>query len=400
MHQSLTAQDRQRLEHYHILLGISKDLVSNHDLGRMLEKITGTACELSNAEAASILLYDDRVKELYFQTATGLDEPVLHGLSVPLEGSIAGWIVKNKEKAIINDVHADPRFFEGVEKKTRVITRSLAGLPLLIQDKVIGILEVINHKNGGFTEYDIEILSILSSQAALAIENTRLFQQSDQISELVHEIRTPLSSISTAAFLLQESSVDDEHRLSFSKTIYSEAQRLSDMATTFLDLARLESGRTSFKPSWFNLKELVSEVLNIFSTRTANTDIELITKISDHHPELFADREKIKQVFINLISNAMKYNQKSGYIMISSEMIGNDHHIYVKDNGIGMSDVIVKHLFEKFYRAHNTEDKIQGTGLGLSICKKIIENHNGQIAVSSVLGEGTTFEIWLPGKDH
>jgi signal transduction histidine kinase len=392
--------NKSRLEHYQQLLDISKDLVSNHDLSTMLNKITATACELSNSEASSILLYNERVKELYFQSATGLDEPVMHGLVVPLDGSIAGWVVKQGKTVLINDVHNDPRFFEGIEKKTQIITRSLVGIPLIVQEKVIGILEVINHRNGGFGEYEIEILTILGTQAALAIENTRLFQQSDQISELVHEIRTPLSSISTAAFLLQQSEVSKDQRLSYSKTIYSEAQRLSDMATTFLDLARLESGRTSFKPSWMNLKVLVDDILEIFLTQTEESGIHLTTSIKSEYPEIYADRDKLKQVFINLVSNAIKYNQKGGHIIISADLIENEHLIIVKDDGMGMSPEIVNHLFERFYRSHRTEDQIQGTGLGLSICKRIIENHNGRVSVKSEPDFGTEFEIWLPFKAH
>jgi signal transduction histidine kinase len=366
----------------------------------MLNKITATACELSDSEASSILLYNERVKELYFQSATGLDEPVMHGLVVPLDGSIAGWVVKQGKTVLINDVHNDPRFFEGIEKKTQIITRSLVGIPLIVQEKVIGILEVINHRNGGFGEYEIEILTVLGTQAALAIENTRLFQQSDQISELVHEIRTPLSSISTAAFLLQQFEVTNDQRLSYSKTIYSEAQRLSDMATTFLDLARLESGRASFKPSWINLKDLVDEVCEIFLTQTEDYRINMITTVPTEYPDVYGDRDKIKQVFINLVSNAIKYNQKGGHIIISADLIENEHLITVKDDGLGMSPEIVKHLFERFYRSHRTEDQIQGTGLGLSICKKIIENHNGRISVKSEPNFGTEFEIWLPYKAH
>ncbi len=393
-----TDQDLRRLEHYQRLLDFSKDLVSNHDLQNILDKITLTACELSNAEAASILLYDDGVKELYFQSATGMEEPVMRGLVVPLEGSIAGWVIKHGKRVMINDVQNDPRYFEDIEKKTRVVTRSLAGIPLIVQDKVLGILEVINHMSGVFGEYEMEILGVLGNQAALAIENTRLFQQSDQISELVHEIRTPLSSISTASFLLQQPEVDKDRRVALSTTIYSETQRLSDMATTFLDLARLESGRASFKPSWFNLIELVNEVIDVFSTRTDSSGIELISSIPSQYPEIYADRDKLKQVFINLVSNALKYNQKGGHIEISTNSIDGEHHIIVKDDGLGMSSETVQHLFEKFYRAQKTEEKVQGTGLGLSICKKIIENHNGRISVTSTQGIGTEFEFWLPLK--
>lgn len=395
----MNANDNERrLEHYQKLLNIFSELVSNHDLQNILDKITKVACELSNAEASSILLYNDRVKELYFQSAVGLDTPVMRGLVVPLVGSLAGWVVEHGKYVNINDVQNDPRYFDGIEQKTKVITRSLAGIPLIVDGNVVGILEVINHRNGGFSPYDIEILTILGAQAALAIENTRLFQQSDQISELVHEIRTPLSSISTAAYLLQQPEVNHDQRMSYSNTIFSEAQRLSDMATTFLDLARLESGRAAFKPSFFSLYDLVNEVIDVFRTRIDQAGIILTSTISETHPMVFADRDKIKQVYINLVSNALKYNKPGGQILVSADLAENEHHLSVKDNGFGMSQESVDHLFEKFYRAQKTEDKIQGTGLGLSICKKIIENHNGRISVKSNLGIGTEFEIWLPVK--
>lgn len=231
-----------KLEHYQQLVEISKELVTNHDLPSLLTHIVQAACGLSDAEASSILLYNDTTKELFFQAATGLEEPLMRGIVIPLEGSIAGWVVKNHAAVNIPDVHNDVRFFSKVEQASQVQTRSLAGLPLSSQGKVIGVLEVINKKGSHFSDYDIEVLSVLVMQAALAIENTRLFQQSDQISELVHELRTPLSSISTAAYLLQQEIVPDDQRINLSKTIYTETQRLSELAASFLDLARLESG--------------------------------------------------------------------------------------------------------------------------------------------------------------
>ncbi len=106
----------------------------------------------------------------------------------------------------------------------------------------------------------------------------------------------------------------------------------------------------------------------------------------------------MKQVFINLVSNALKYNKPGGHILLSADIVENEHHLSIKDNGIGMSQEIVDHLFEKFYRAQNTEDKIHGTGLGLSICKKIIENHNGRISVKSAMGVGNRIRDLASGK--
>ncbi len=385
-----------KLEHYQQLVEISKELVTNHDLPSLLTHIVQAACQLSDAEASSILLYNDATQELYFQAATGLEEPLMRGLVIPAEGSIAGWVVKNNSSVNIPDVHADGRFFSKVEQASQVTTRSLAGLPLTSQGKVIGVLEVINKKGAHFSSYDIEVLSVLVMQAALAIENTRLFQQSDQIAELVHELRTPLSSISTAAYLLQQETVPAEQRIILSKTIYNETQRLSELSSSFLDLARLESGRVSFKPSQFNLEQLVGETVRFFDVRAEHLKISIQVSIAPDLPMMTADRDKMKQVFINLISNAIKYNRSGGWIKISIQFKDEHFHLQISDKGMGMQPEAVQHLFEKFYRAKSTEDQIPGTGLGLSICKSIIESHHGKINVESNYGDGTTFTIAIP----
>ncbi len=387
-----------RLEHYQKLVEISKELVTNHDLTSLLTHIVQAACDLSDAEAASILLYNENTKELYFQTATGLDEPLMRGLVVPLEGSLAGWVVKNDAMVNIPDVHKDRRFFSKVEQASQIPTRSLAGLPLKLKGKVIGVLEVINKKETHFSGYDMEVLSVLVTQAALAIENTRLFQQSDQISELVHELRTPLSSVSTAAYLLQQDRISDGQRISLAKTIYSETQRLSDLASTFLDLARLESGRVSFKPSSFDLVELIEEVINIFQYRFDQMGISVQFKPNLPFPLILADKDKIKQVLINLFSNAIKYNQKGGNILVLASFDSSSVFVVIQDSGVGIQPEEVTHLFEKFYRAKPSEEQVPGTGLGLSICKSIIESHNGKISVDSTYGKGSTFSFQLPRR--
>lgn len=387
-----------RLEHYQKLVEISKELVTNHDLSSLLTHIVQAACELSESQASSILLYNDASRELYFQAATGMEEPTMRGMVIPLDGSLAGWVIQNKQPINVPDVHKDSRYYRAVEEDSQIETNSLAGLPLMSQGKVIGVLEVINKRNTLFSSYDLEVLTVLASQAAMAIENTRLFQQSDQIAELVHELRTPLSSISTASYLLQQSTMPDEQRMALSKTIYNETQRLSELSSSFLDLARLESGRVSFKPIQLDLHELVNETIQVFNARAALLQIKIETEIPEDLPPITADRDKLKQVFINLISNALKYNKPGGEIRIQAENNGMGFTVKVSDTGIGMHEDTVQHLFEKFYRAKNTEDSIPGTGLGLSICKTIIESHHGEMSVESTYGQGTTFTITLPGK--
>jgi GAF domain-containing protein len=159
------------LERYQRLIEISRGLASTLDLDVLLDRIVHAAADLSNASEASILLYDEAKGELVFQAAT--NKPQVKGLSVPVGGSIAGWIISNREPIIIADVLKDERYFRNIEKASKVTTQSLLGVPLVTKNKVIGALEAINKKNGGFTSEDQEILMTLGAQAAIAIQNTR-----------------------------------------------------------------------------------------------------------------------------------------------------------------------------------------------------------------------------------
>ncbi|HLE13301.1 MAG TPA: GAF domain-containing sensor histidine kinase [Anaerolineales bacterium] len=384
------------LERYQRLLEILRDLASTLDLNVLLNRISQAAADLSNAEAASILLFDENKKQLFFQSSTNLEEPLMQGLVIPLEGSIAGWIVSQGKPIVLVDAQQDPRHFSHIGKVTNITTTSLLGVPLIAKEKVVGVLEAINKKSGTFTQEDLQVLVALGAQAAVAIETTRLFQQSDLIAEMVHELRTPLSSLNTAAHLLLRQDPSLEQRQKVTRILHDETARLIEMTSAFLDLARLESGRTEFHAQWFDLTSLLEECASMEATRAAENKIRLRLEIPLDLPQLKADRDKIKQVLLNLLSNAIKYNCQHGEVLLRAEAGPKQITIEVSDTGPGMRESDLAHLFEKFFRAHATEGYAQGTGLGLVICKRIVEAHRGTIEVESQVGVGTTIRVHLP----
>jgi signal transduction histidine kinase len=384
------------LRRYRRLAEISRDLASTVDLNILLNRIAHAAADLSNSQAASILLFDEGKGQLFFESTTNLDEPIMRGLVVPVEGSIAGWIVTNRKPIIIHETQKDPRHFGQVGKVTKVTTNSLLGVPLIAKDKVVGALEAINKLEGEFNAADQDILMDLGAQAAVAIENARLFQQSDLIAEMVHELRTPLASLRTAVHLLLRKNVAEEQRGKVVEIINTETTRLIDMTTAFLDLARLESGRVPFQADRFNTRELLEECAGVVHPRAEEHNLQLNLEVSDGLPEMKGDRDKIKQVILNLLSNAVNYNLPGGRIMMQAKAEDGEIVIAVKDTGQGIRQADLAHLFNKFYRAQPTEKSAQGTGLGLAICKKIVEAHNGHIEVESQVGLGTTFLVHLP----
>jgi signal transduction histidine kinase len=386
----------QTLDSYLRLIEISRDLASTLDLDTLLDDIVSAAADITHAEAASILLYDDTARQLYFQVATNIDEPTMRGLIVPLEKSVAGWIVTNRKSIRIDEANKDERIFSDVDQNIGFSTKSLLGIPLVTKNKVVGVLEVVNKRRGKFTDPDESMLTVLGAQAAVAIENARLFQQSDLIAEFVHELRTPLASLSTATYLLLRPEMSLEQRNPIVNNIHNETLRLNSLASSFLDLARLESGRVQFRKTRFSTADLLYEVRDVMMTKAQETSIQIRVDVPHDMPLLEADRDKIKQVLLNLLSNAIKYNRPNGSVILTGNFNESEVSISVQDTGLGIPEDSIPHLFTKFYRVREHEGKASGTGLGLSICKQIVQGHNGRIEVKSKMGVGTSFTLYLP----
>jgi signal transduction histidine kinase len=386
------------LERYRQLVEISRNLASTLDLNELLNRIVHVATDLSQSEAASILLFDEQKNQLFFQAATNLDEPQMRGLIVPIENSIAGWIVKHREPLIILDAQKDERHFNEIQKITKFKTESLLGVPLITKDKVIGVLEALNKRAGHFNPLDQELLIALGAQAAVAIENTLLFQQSDLIAEMVHELRTPLTSLNAAAHLLSSEELNVEKRTKLVDLIITETNRLAELTSAYLEFARLESGRTQFDVEVFSVVDLLEECASVLAGNAADNHLQLSLNVPHALPPITADRDKIKQVVLNLLHNAIKYNRPNGSITISAKKHQDWMIVRVSDSGIGIPPEDLDHLFQKFFRSKSSENSISGTGLGLVICKRIVEAHRGVIRVHSHLGEGSTFSVCLPLK--
>lgn len=384
----------KRLERYKRLIEISRDLASTLELDPLLNRIIHAARDITAAEAASILLYDDTARKLYFQAATNPD-PMMRGMVIPMD-SIAGWIVTHREPVRISDVKKDTRYFKNVAQTLSFATQSLMGVPLITKEKVVGVLEVLNKTEGEFSDTDEDMLTVLGAQAAIAIENTRLFQQSDLIAEFVHELGTPLASLSTATYLLLRPEISREQSEQIITSIHQETIRLNALASSFLDLARLESGRVQFNKSSFPFQPLCEECKSMLISKAEESHIAIEIKIPPDMPIVTGDRDKLKQVIMNLVSNAIKYNRPGGKVIITADTDDKSWHFSIADTGYGIPEESIPNLFQKFYRVKGLETKATGTGLGLSICKQIVLGHGGRIEVRSKVGEGTAFIVHMP----
>lgn len=386
------------LARYERLMEISRILSSTLNIEILLEQIVRAAAELTDSKAASILLVDKLTDTLRFEAAIDVTGFSLSSIEVPREGSIAGWVVTHGEPLLIADVSVEPRWASQVDEASGFVTRNLLGVPMSAHDRVIGVLEAVNKiDDRAYTDEDVNTLTTLAAQAAIAIENARLFQQSDLIAEMVHELRTPLAAISATTHILVHPDLPEERHNELVEMIEQEAKRLTRMTSEFLNLARLESGRSHIARIPVDTIDLVRECVQMVAQQANDRNIHLSMNIGPMPmPNILGDREKLKQVILNLLTNAIKYNRTDGKVFVTTESIENSIAISVQDMGCGISEDNLPHIFKKFYRVADTEGYTQGTGLGLAIAKRIIEAHGGEVSAESVYGEGSTFRFTLP----
>jgi signal transduction histidine kinase len=225
-----------------------------------------------------------------------------------------------------------------------------------------------------------------------------LFQQSDFIAEMVHELRTPLASLKASTVLLKRPDLPRERQGDIVDMMQGETERLIRLTSEFLDLARLESGRSRLDIGRFDLNALITESLDVVIHQANEKGIVMSTKGGKYI--VSADRGKIKQVLLNLLTNAIKYNKEKGEVIISTSEVSIEGEPFVRldvtDTGYGISKENQKRMFQKFYRVADTASKSSGTGLGLTIAKHIVEAHGGTITLESELGVGSTFSVTIP----
>ena len=386
-------QDQLLSERYSFLLEFSQTAIRPVALDDLLSCATIAAARLCSAEKAAVLLYDALQQRLTLSTTSDQNLENIHGMEIPTN-SFAGWVAHNRKPLVQKLTQSSSQFHQDLENQFTGTFRSIAAVPMMANKRLLGVLEVINSRSDEFSQGDVDFLNGLANLTSVAIENLRLFNQSDLVSELVHELRTPLGSISAVAYLLEQPAVSNEQRRELVNTIRQESLRLNAMATNYLDFARLETGRIEFQFDEMDLNDLLSDCVTLISPQANETKLKVETHLQEGPLWVEADRNRLTQVAVNLLNNAIKYNRRGGGITLNSGGDTDAAWFSVEDRGIGMSAQDQTHLFERFYRPQNSE--LPGAGLGLSICKRIVDEHRGKIEVTSQQGFGSVFTVRLP----
>ncbi|MBM3150634.1 MAG: GAF domain-containing sensor histidine kinase [Chloroflexi bacterium] len=409
--QDRIAELRRMAEQLARLVEVSITLNSTLNVEELLRFIIRTALELLECEAVSILLHDEKSGRLFFADSAGSDQEKLSKLSIPLEGSIAGTIFRENRPIILNDVMSDPRHYVQVSKYINFEPRNLLGVPMRIRDRVTGVLEALNKKEGGFTEADQDMLAVIASQAAVAIHNAHLLQALqvayDDLNEAdklktnflalaSHELRTPLGIIIGYASFLQDESHGElsEH----AEHVLNAAMQMRSLVDAMTNLNMLRAKglvlRTLVMPIQKVLRSACDEIRPLAEAKNQ----ELLIVLPEKSIPVQADPERLATVFSNLLNNAIRFTPEGGRIMVGAqEQLGNVL-VWVEDNGIGIPPGELKRIFQPFHQAepHMTR-RHGGLGIGLAIAQGLAEAHGGKMwAESEGQGKGACFKVSLP----
>ena len=218
----------------------------------------------------------------------------------------------------------------------------------------------------------------------------------DFISNISHELRTPVTSIKALAETLKEGALTDKNvSEDFLNKIIDEGDRLTQLIQEMSDLLQIESGAVAIKKSLFSVNDLVQTVVERLRNQATRSGLELLVDIKSDFPWIKADKEKIERVLVNLIHNAIKFTPPGGRIVVSVTSETDRIFFCVADTGIGIPSNDLPRIFERFYKVDKARTS-GGTGLGLAIAKQIVEAHEGKIQVKSTEGEGSTFSFYIP----
>ncbi len=410
---------QHRVEELIFLNRIGRAMTSSLDLEQVLTTVMQETTAVLKVEAASVMLLDDQGDELVFETVVGPQAEKIENLRLPLGQGIAGWVAREGQPLLVPDVREDPRFYPGIDQATGFVTKSVLGIPLEVKGKVIGVIETVNKTEGDFSQADVALLSSMAQSAAIAIENAQLYKDlQNRMEELkrtqaqlvqsvklaaigelaasvAHELNNPLTSIVGFTNLLLREVDDDDPRRKDLQIIEREAARTRAIVRGLLDFAHQTEARLELA----DVNEVVRITMTLLRNQVKMAKVTVEESYGENLPPVALDVNQIKQVFLNIITNALQAMPQGGELEVGTDcrrqaIDGVDCvAVRFRDTGTGISAENLPRIFDPFF---TTKKPGQGTGLGLSISHGIVEKHGGKIEIESEVGRGSTFTVLLP----
>jgi signal transduction histidine kinase len=333
------------------------------------------------------------------------------------ESSATGVAILHRRVVHYPDIDHDPAVPPRARAAWKAMgTKAIIGAPMMWEGKGVGAIFVLRDHAGPFSDKDISLLKTFADQAVIAIQNARLFREienksrqleiankhkSEFLANMSHELRTPLNAIIGFSEVLQEKLFGDvnEKQEDYLNDIHSSGKHLLGLINDILDLSKVEAGRMELDLAKFDVASALSNAMTLVRERAQRHNVALKMTVDPALGEVTADERKVKQILVNLLTNAVKFTPDGGSIDVTARREQDAVVVAVRDTGIGIAPEDHAAVFEEFRQVGRDYTKKQeGTGLGLTLTKKFVELHGGRIWVESEPGKGSTFTFTIPIK--
>ena len=403
-----------------VLKAISR---SAFDVQKVLDTLIEAAVKLTGAKTG---ILRRREADVYPLVASFGLKPEWHELigqlaNAPGRDTLVGRVTLERRTVQIPDVFADPDF-SNLEAARVIGFRANIGTPLHRDGQMIGYMAFQKETVGPFATRQVELIETFANQAVIAIENTRLFEEvqartrelaktvenleiasqhkNQFVANMSHELRTPLAAILGYAELIQEGFYEPQGPKSLDALarIRSNGKHLLGLINTVLDIAKIESGQFTLNMAEYAIESVVETVRSATESLAQNKKLALKTEVAKSLPIGLGDEQRLTQVLLNLVGNAIKFTD-TGEVRVTAKAVNGHFSVSVADTGPGIPEQEQKRIFEQFHQIDTSLTKAKGgTGLGLAIAKQIVEMHGGRIWVESTLGKGAIFQMELPTR--
>jgi signal transduction histidine kinase len=370
---------------------------------------------ISKADAGTIYEFDETEQVFIPRINYGVSDEFIQVMRDSRlrvgDKTVLGQSAKKKLPVQIPDLVKVPDYPISYMKKTDF--RALLAVPLLRKDRHVGGLVIRRKVAGKFTEPVVNLLQTFAAQSVIAIHNARLFHEiedkgrelqlankhkSEFLANMSHELRTPLNAILGYTELIIDNIYGDvpEKIQEVLERVEKNGRHLLNLINDVLDLSKIEAGRLSLSLDDYSMQDIIQTVFTSVKPLAVEKNLELKMEVSEVLKTGKGDEQRIAQVILNLLGNAIKFTEQ-GKVEVEATVSNETFLISVSDTGPGLSETDQKNIFDEFRQADGSSTRAKGgTGLGLSISKKIVEMHGGRIWVDSSLGKGSTFSFTLP----
>jgi len=398
------------------ILKFSALINSSLNIIEVLDNAMKWAEEFIDAEASSVYELEEDNNELSIRLARGEKKRAVEGLKLNVGEGIAGSVVATGKPVVIQDVRNDKRFSDKIDRSTGFKTRSMICVPLILRDKPVGALQVMNKRNREpFRQADLELLNSMAQLIAVAMENAKLYQRLEEkfdmtsqelastqkklirserlaamghlVQGVAHEIRNPIMTIGGFAHRIKRELNHNFKLQKYIDIILDESGRLERLVREVRDFSEIQSASLLLD----TIEPAIHEVLQIFEPLAGNRHVKLSVEIADDLPQINLDSSQLVIAMSNIMENALESMPKGGNLTLHATR--DDRHLLVsfRDTGLGIDPEQLDAIYDPFVTS-----KTRGAGLGLTMVYQIVMNHHGEITISSELDKGTDVTIQLP----